>query len=134
MSESEAASFLASMDSGVLSLAVDDRAYGFPIAFTYDGDTDRIVLGFVAGPESTKDELAAATETATFTVYSQSDVDSWLSVIATGRLNPLDDDVEHHVPDLFYRQNEGRIVNLDQFERTWYGLEIDSLSGRHSGD
>lgn len=138
MNEREARDFLASKDHGVLSLGHDDRGYGFPISFTYDEENGRIVLGFVNRPESRKLEFASEATEATFTVYSYEDVDAWESVLVGGPIRQLSDDGSYRVPDVFFRsesdEGEGRMVDLDEFERTWYGLRIESVSGRRSGE
>lgn len=133
MSERESRSFLAANDNGVLSLGVESRGYGFPISYSYGEDTDRVVLGFVAAPESKKREFAAETEQATFTVYDHEDIDAWKSVIVEGPIRLVnEDDAAHRVPDLFWEGDEDQVLNLDDFERTWYELRIESISGRHS--
>lgn len=139
MSDREARSFLTANDTGVLSLGVENRGYGFPISYTYDGDSDRIVLGFVSPPESKKQEFATATDEATFTVYTYDDVDSWKSVIVTGPIHALgEEDDSLDVPDLFFQRDtedgENRLTNLDEFDRAWYELQFDTLSGRHGGE
>jgi nitroimidazol reductase NimA-like FMN-containing flavoprotein (pyridoxamine 5'-phosphate oxidase superfamily) len=140
MSERETRSFLESNDHGVLSLGVENRGYGFPISYTYDEANARILLGFVSPPESKKREFAAEADKATFTVYTHEDVDSWKSAIVEGPIRPVDgDDTSHRVPDIvFSREREDAdgddgVVNLDKFERTWYELRIDAISGRWSG-
>lgn len=139
MSARAARSFLASRHTGVLALAAGNRGYGFPVSYTYDEADDRFVFGFVPSPETKKREYADATDEATFTVYTYEDVDSWTSVIATGPIRRIEeDDVNHRVPNLFFRTGDGenptdgRIVDLDQFERTWFDLYIETVSGRQS--
>lgn len=140
LSDQEMESFLASNDTGVLSLGAENRGYGFPISFQYDPENERILLGFVIPGDSKKQKFVTETEEATFTVYSYDDVDSWTSVIATGPIRAIeDDDDSFRVPDLFFRQatddpaEEGEVVDLDQFDRTWYTLHIETLSGLQSG-
>lgn len=139
MSDAEITSFLTSNNTGVLSLAGENRGYGFPISFTYDQEHNRLILGFVASPGSEKRELVTATETATFTVYADKDVDSWRSIMVTGGIRPITDgDGTLQVPDLFFYSDaddveDDRMVSLDEFERTYYELDIETLSGRHSG-
>lgn len=137
MSERDARSFLAAKDNGVLSLGVENDGYGFPIAYSFDPADDHLVLGFVTHPPSKKRAFADGTETATFTVYDFGDVDVWRSVIVEGAISRLDDDDgSQRVPDIFYqreREDDDEIVNLDEFDRTWYQLDIASISGRQSG-
>lgn len=132
MSERESRSFLAANDNGVLSLGVGDRGYGFPISYTYDEDADSVVLGFVAEAGSRKREFAAETDHATFTVYEHDDVDAWQSVIVEGAIERVEADDAYRVPDLFWEGDDDQVVNLDAFERTWYELEIATISGRRS--
>lgn len=140
MTEQEAASYLAANDTGVLSLASENSGYGFPISYTYEEGNDRIVLGFAPLSGSKKRAFVTATEEATFTVYTYTDVDSWRSVIATGAIQPVDGEADGlAVPDLFFRRDsdatdaDEQLVDLDAYDRTWYELQIDTLSGRHSG-
>ncbi len=132
MSERESRSFLTANDNGVLSLGVEDRGYGFPISYAYGEGDDSVVLGFVAEPGSKKREFAAETERATFTVYEHDDVDDWRSVIVEGPIRLVEADDAYSVPDLFWEGDDAEVVNLDAFERTWYELEIASVSGRRS--
>lgn len=136
MGRDEVEAFLTSQDTGVLSLGVENRGYGFPISYTFHDDADRLVVGFVSSPASKKREFAESAQEATFTVYDYADVDAWRSVIATGPIHAIDvEDVSYSVPDLFFRPEDGdaEMVDLDEFERAWYELEIDELAGRQSG-
>ena len=138
MSESAVESVLASHHTGVVSLGVGNKGFGFPISYTYDQENRRLLLGLVTPSESKKREFASGTEEATFTVYTYEDADSWQSVTVTGPIRHIDgDDPALHVPGLFFRHvtddsGEGRMVDLDEFDRTWYELQIETLSGRHS--
>lgn len=138
MNDRESQDVLRSNGVGVLSLGVENRGYGFPISYTYDEDDARIVFGFVVPPESDKAAFVAETDVATFTVFSYDDVDAWQSVVASGPLHPVDADGDFEVPNLFFRReaDEGadgeQSVDLDQFERDWYALRIETLSGRQS--
>jgi nitroimidazol reductase NimA-like FMN-containing flavoprotein (pyridoxamine 5'-phosphate oxidase superfamily) len=138
MDDEVAAAFLDGNDHGVLSLGVDDRGYGFPISYTYDGETDRVVLGFVGAPGSKKRAFATGTDEATLTVFTHDDVDSWRSVVVEGPLRAIGEgDGSHSVPDIVFRRESGddggEIANLDQFDRTWYELRIESITGMSSG-
>lgn len=137
MTDEEARTLLASQEHGVLALADGSRGYGIPISYTYDEANNRIVVGFVDTPESKREEFAATTTEATFSVYTHEDVDSWQSVIVTGPINQVEAAADaFEVPDVFYRersdagQSEEHMVNLDEFGRTWYEIQIDDLSGR----
>lgn len=136
MSESQRRSVLESKGHGILSMGVDDRGYGFPISYTFDRDGDRLIMGFADTGESTKREFAEETQAATLTVYEFRDVDSWQSVTATGTLHGTTEPERHDRPmSVFFLEDteERRIVDLEEFDRVWYELRIDDISGRHSG-
>lgn len=138
MSEAEARSVLSSEDHGVLSMGIENRGYGLPMAYSYDEEADRLVLGFVSTPESKKQRFATDTEEVTLTVYTYEDVDSWESVIVTGSIEPIPEpDVSDRlIPVFFVEENDTgdrRFVQFDDFERQWYELHIDDVSGRSSG-
>lgn len=123
---------------GVLSMGTENRGYGIPISYHYDPQNDRIVVGMAKLPESKRSKFAAKTDEATLTVYEYHDVDTWESVIITGTLHQIE---EAEVPDrlaalFFYPEGpetDGKMVNLDQFERVWYELRIGDVSGRYNG-
>lgn len=139
MSEAQRRSVLESNGHGVLSMGVDDRGYGFPISYTFDRDGDRLIMGFADSGENTKREFAERTETVTLTIYEFRDVDSWQSVTVTGTLHETTEPEQHDRPmSIFFLQdlgeaNKRRIVDLEEFDRVWYELRIDDISGRHSG-
>ncbi|WP_254768261.1 pyridoxamine 5'-phosphate oxidase family protein [Salinilacihabitans rarus] len=138
LSERESRSLLTSHDHGVLSIASRDRSYGLPISYAYDEANDRLIFGFVNTPESKKHQFAVATEEATLTIYEYDDVDSWRSVIVTGPIAPIpDSEVSVQLAPIFFVEEdetgESQLVELDEFDRTWYALQIDEISGRQSG-
>lgn len=159
LSEGEVRSVLDSNRHGVLSMGVENRGYGLPMAYSYDEENERLLLGFVDLPESKKIHFASRTEEVTLTVYQYEDVDSWRSVVVTGSLEPLSDpDVSPDVLPVFFLADgensngddsdggnsnddgldgatevESRFVELDEYDRQWYELRIDDVSGRHSG-
>lgn len=91
MSTDEAEDVLRRQGFGVLSLARDSEAYGIPISFGYDGENLYFVL-LRPGEESKKEAFLRETETASFLVYDVAGKHDWQSVIATGRVEPVDDD------------------------------------------
>lgn len=124
---------------GVLSMGTENRGYGVPISYHYDADADRIIVGMVKLPESKRSTFASKTEEATMTVYEYHDVDTWESVIATGTLHQIPDaNVPDRLTALFFYpegpETDGQMVELDQFERVWYELKIQDISGRYNGD
>lgn len=140
MDEQTIASVLDSTDTGVLSLGSNHRGYGFPVSFAYDEANGRILFGFTASPESRKQEFARDTDEATLTVYTYEDVDAWMSVIARGSIHLLEADSDTgQVPNLFFEferdetPGTDEMAHLDTVGRQWYELDIEGLSGRHSG-
>jgi nitroimidazol reductase NimA-like FMN-containing flavoprotein (pyridoxamine 5'-phosphate oxidase superfamily) len=113
--------------------------FGLPLSYSYDAESDRIVVGLVDAPGSKKQRFAESTEEVTLTVYDSEDVDSWRSVLITGTIHPVDPtEVDDELTPLFFRQeddatSEDRVVGFDWFDRTWYEIRIDEISGRHSG-
>lgn len=83
--------FLRVHGTGTLSLAREDRAYGVPISFGYDGDACYFVF-LTLGPDSKKAAFADATAEATLTVVETSGRFDWASVIVTGQIVELADD------------------------------------------
>lgn len=143
MSESQRRSFLESKGHGVLSMGVESRGYGFPISYTYDRGTDRVVMGFANTSGGKKGQFAAETQEVTLNVYDFQDVDSWQSVVVRGTLHEVTDpDISDPPMSVFFLTEdekgdgmgeERRIVDLEEFDRTWFELRIEEISGRHSG-
>ncbi|NIB99637.1 pyridoxamine 5'-phosphate oxidase family protein [Halobacterium sp. R2-5] len=88
MDEAERDEFLRERGIGVLSLASEDVAYGFPISFGWDGDALYFVL-LRFGEDSEKLDYAATTETATFSTYNFDDEHHWRSVVARGPIEEV---------------------------------------------
>ncbi|MGM0397578.1 MAG: pyridoxamine 5'-phosphate oxidase family protein [Halobacteriota archaeon] len=139
MSEEAIKSLLERKGHGVLSMGTENRGYGVPISYHYDADHHRIVVGMVKLPGSKRSTFASKTDEATMTVYEYHDVDTWESVIATGTLHQVRDaDVPEDLAALFFYpegpETDGQMVELDQFERAWYELRIEEISGRYDGE
>lgn len=139
MSEGEIRAMLESRGHGVLSLGAKNRGYGVPLSYSLDLENGRLVFGFVDAPNAKKRAFVETSEEATLTVYEYTDVDDWRSVIVTGTLRSISDpDLADHFASLFFQRDGAAgdsgddMVDLDEFERTWYELRIDDLSGRKS--
>lgn len=143
MSESERRSFLESKGHGVLSLALENRGYGFPISYSYDREQDSVILGFTDTADDKKGQFAAETQEVTLNVYEFQDVDSWKSVVVSGTLREVDEPENPDRPmTMFFLMEDGdgeelgddrRIFDLEDFDRTWFEIDIDDITGRHSG-
>lgn len=140
MSEEATRSLLESKDHGVLCMGTEKRGYGLPLSYSYDGENHRIIVGFVNAPESKKRQFATTAEEVTLTVYNYEEIDSWESVIVTGTIHQIGEpDLPSQLIPLFFQQEDitadgQRWASLDDFEREWYELRIDDISGRYSGE
>jgi hypothetical protein len=100
MDTAEITEFLATQETGVLSLAKDDDGYGVPVSFALDPDEgaeggagdDRgggrepaLYFRFGFAPGSTKREYVEASDDVSFVVYDDT-AEGWKSVVARGRL------------------------------------------------
>lgn len=139
MTDDEMDELLAAHNNGVLSMGVDDTGYGIPMSYEYDADNDRLIFGFVDGPNSKKRRYRDRTDAVSFTVYEYEDVDEWASVIVDGTLHALEDTaLPEAVAPVFYRRidaaNDGpNWVDIDALDRQVYELRITGRTGRHSG-
>jgi hypothetical protein len=83
MDEAEVGEYLSRAETGVLSLAKDDEAYGVPVHVHFDGEDVFVRLGEREGSE--KLEFIDATTSASLVVYGESETESW-SVLLRGDL------------------------------------------------
>jgi len=84
----EIADFLASQQTGVLSLANGDTGYAVPVSFTYDDSGPYVYLRLGYSPDSKKRAFVEAADVVTFVVYDHTD-EGWKSVVLEGRLEEL---------------------------------------------
>lgn len=127
---------------GVLSLVHDGHPYGIPMSFGYDGNELRFVMQFGTGYGGHKMKSIRSNSNACFTVYEQVPVDEhneahrWRSVIATGEVIEVDQDIEAEAlaslvanaefpPDLGIWG-----VEFEQIELSLFRLDIQECSGR----
>lgn len=131
LDRAEIDAFLEQQGHGVLSLAAEGEAYGFPVSFGYDGEA----LWFVfqrPGETSRKEAFATETTKASFLAYAVEDKNDWTSVIVSGTLRPVEDD---EWPDLL-AAIEANAWYPDLFSATepmrdflGFSLVPDSISG-----
>lgn len=86
----EIASFLATQQTGALSLARDDDSYVIPVSFAFDEQEQNVYLRLGYGPTSTKRDFVDAVDLASFLVYDRTD-EGWKSVLARGQLDVVSD-------------------------------------------
>lgn len=127
--------FLASRGLGVLGLARDGTAYTIPIAIAYDAGHHRCILRFVMSEESKKRDFAAATETASLTVYQWDSPGAWRSVVLGGTLEVIDSEDVPQAAAVFSDIGEEAALDvfsrpLEEYDTAWYAFEIDEITGR----
>lgn len=135
LDEFEIEEFLESSGLGVLGLAKEGAAYTIPIAFAYDEGNNRCILRFVGRQDSKKREFAAATRTATLTVYDWEAPEAWRSVVLVGTLSELDSDSIASAAALFADVGEEAALDifnkpLEEYETAWYEFNIAEMTGR----
>jgi nitroimidazol reductase NimA-like FMN-containing flavoprotein (pyridoxamine 5'-phosphate oxidase superfamily) len=138
MSAAEIASFLDSRGHGVLSIG-GETPYAIPISYGYDEAAERFVFQFLWHEQSAKREHLDESDRATLTVYRFDDPDSWRSVVASGRLAPIEEDTDAAVAAANVFAPHAATVSLTVFERPaeelvagWCELRIEEISGRQS--
>lgn len=121
-------------ETGVLSLADGDEAYGVPLAYYYDGG-DALVLRLGRVDDSEKMAFVEATGRACFVVYGyESPTESW-SVLVRGELRevPRDDPryddaaINQHFPDLRVFDED-----VEEIAVVLYELSMDVVTGRET--
>jgi nitroimidazol reductase NimA-like FMN-containing flavoprotein (pyridoxamine 5'-phosphate oxidase superfamily) len=136
MDDQTARQFLAAQGFGVLSLAAGGEAYGIPISYGYDADTERLYFVFLRpGEESKKERFSEATERASFLTFDVPSREEWRTVIVSGTLRAVGDDewpalrdaLEDNAwfPTLFSESEPMQDI-------LGWALDIDDVSGMHS--
>jgi nitroimidazol reductase NimA-like FMN-containing flavoprotein (pyridoxamine 5'-phosphate oxidase superfamily) len=139
MTKSDIDALLEGVGHGVLSMGVDSRGYGLPITYWYDPSDRQFILGFLLVPDSKKTEFVTESEEVTLTVFNFEDIDAWESAIVTGTLERLTDpEVPDRFSTLFFVREEDNpggktAYNWGQYDRAWYEIDIEDISGRYSG-
>jgi nitroimidazol reductase NimA-like FMN-containing flavoprotein (pyridoxamine 5'-phosphate oxidase superfamily) len=136
MDDETARAFLRDQGFGVLSLASDGEAYGIPISYGYDTETERLYFVFLRpGETSKKARFGAATTRASFLTFDVPSRDEWRTVIVTGRLRTVDDDEWPAVRDAL-DDNAWFPTLFSETEPmqdiVGWALDIDDVTGMHS--
>lgn len=84
----EIADFLATQQTGVLSMAEENNSYAVPVSFAFDEREQNVYLRLGYGSNSTKRAFVDAVNRASFLVYAATE-DGWKSVLARGHLEKL---------------------------------------------
>lgn len=133
MTPAEVDEVLESVGFGVLSLARNDRPYGVPLSFGFDGD-DRLYFQFIGqSDEGRKLRYAADADRACFLAYDIRDASAWQSAIAEGPIHRIDqnrwEDARQALSDNAFRPDLLIDVDREQDPRVWV-LEIEERGGR----
>ncbi|MFB6211803.1 MAG: pyridoxamine 5'-phosphate oxidase family protein [Halobacteriales archaeon] len=137
MGDSEIETLLREHQTGVLSLAKANEAYGLPLAHYYDGSALYFRLGET--DDSRKREFIETTDTACYVVYGTEqldgfrELDSW-SIMVTGTLTdlPPSEHGDFDTAEINRRFSPIRVFDeaIDEIEIVIAKFEIESLTGR----
>jgi nitroimidazol reductase NimA-like FMN-containing flavoprotein (pyridoxamine 5'-phosphate oxidase superfamily) len=136
LSDDEIDSFLGRHETGVISLARENKSYAVPISYGYDSDHRRFYLRLISNPESEKREFLDSSPHTRLVVYEEDDP-VYTSVVATGTLTEISRDeltVEHMEQygeakrPLFELWGE----SLPDLNVELYRLDSEELSGRRA--
>jgi nitroimidazol reductase NimA-like FMN-containing flavoprotein (pyridoxamine 5'-phosphate oxidase superfamily) len=134
MSPEEVDAFLARGGTGVLSLARGDEPYATPVSYGYDRDSRQFFLRLGFGESSEKREFVESTGGARLVAYGPVG-EGWTSVVAAGRLVPVDDEALTVETASALREAELPLLSiwgeeLDDVEFRIYRLDVEELTGR----
>jgi uncharacterized protein len=125
--------FLTEQATGVLCLTNDQTAYGIPVAFAYEAESERAVLDLGFARESKKREFIEATDEVCLTTYEWSEPHNWKSVVMSGSFEELEDDeVDYETEAWFHTVAKDIEVEERSLDLQWYELRATELSGRTS--
>lgn len=133
MDAAEIDEFLASRETGVLSLANDDDAYGIPLSFAYDEAGLYVYFRLGYAPGSRKRRFVDAAEQVSFVVYDRAD-GVWKSVVARGRLEEvsttnLDSVIVETARELEIPYFQVHDRPMEELDVTIARIEVSELSG-----
>jgi nitroimidazol reductase NimA-like FMN-containing flavoprotein (pyridoxamine 5'-phosphate oxidase superfamily) len=128
MSEDEVGEYLSRAETGVLSLAKGDEAYGVPVHVFFDGEDVFVRLG--EHDDSEKFEFLDATASASLVVYDATDEESW-SVLLRGELVR---EGEASVESLNERFGPMRVFGetVQDLDAVLYRLDVERVTGRRT--
>ncbi len=130
MGEHEITEFLTEQATGVLALSKDRRAYGIPMSFAYDEETDRAFMDLGFADESKKRAFLETTDEVCLTVYEWNSPHDWRSVVATGPMQQVDEtDVHDDIKSWYYEVAKDIDVSGGSIELGWYVLDAEDVSG-----
>ncbi|SEA36710.1 hypothetical protein SAMN04488065_2854 [Haloplanus vescus] len=135
MTEEQMSQFLARQGHGVLSFG-GDRPYSLPLSFGYDSADGRCIFQFVFDGQSTKRARSTDAAPVSLVAYDWHSPDDWRSVVAAGRLRPIDDDSPEAIAAADVFAEHASAIGLSVFSKSfddldtqWSALDIEELSG-----
>lgn len=133
MNPGEVSDCLRESSSGVLALARDDEAYGFPVDFDFDGSS--LYVRLCEHPGSKKRAFAEATTRATLVVQGSDDEGPW-SVLGRGRLRRLDAAEQFDEAALNARFPPACLYDaaVEDVDPVVYRFDWESFTGRRTGE
>jgi hypothetical protein len=136
LSEEAVVEFLGTGGTGVASFARGSEAapHSIPVSYGFDAEAGDLFFRFAFGPDSEKRDVVGAGTPLSFVTYDRAE-GRWHSVVATGRLESVEDvDVAEGVLESLRR---AEIPMVDVFEtepRTldfeFFRLDPETLTGR----
>ncbi|NHN49195.1 pyridoxamine 5'-phosphate oxidase family protein [Halostella sp. JP-L12] len=135
LSAEEIDGFLRERGLGVLGFATGSEAYTIPIAFAYDGDSNRCFFRFIMGSDSLKRSFVSETDVASLTVYEWKTKNQWKSVVMRGPIREVENADLDVAATLFSAIGEEAALevfndSLSEYETVWYELEASEITGR----
>ncbi len=131
----EIETFLREQGLGVLGLAKGSEAYTIPIAFAYDGGSNRCFFRFIMDEGGMKRAFVSETDLASLTVYEWATKNQWKSVVLRGHIRQVSDSDLAEAATLFSDVGEEAALEvfnapISEYETVWYELEITEITGR----
>lgn len=136
MSDGAVVEFLGRGGTGVASFVrgPDEPPHTIPVSYGFDAEAGDLFFRFAFAPDSEKRGVVAADTPLSFVTYERDD-DRWVSVVATGRLESVED-VEvaegileslrrTHIPMVDVFETEPRTLTFEFFR-----LDPETLTGR----
>jgi nitroimidazol reductase NimA-like FMN-containing flavoprotein (pyridoxamine 5'-phosphate oxidase superfamily) len=135
MGPEEIDEFIATRETGVLTLARENEPYSIPISYGYNATDRTFYMRLVSTPESEKRAFLSSSPTVRLVIYDGTDDESmYWSVVATGALEELDpaalsvEDIEQYGDarrPLFEVWGEGR----DELDIQLYQFTPEEING-----
>ncbi|MFC5971845.1 pyridoxamine 5'-phosphate oxidase family protein [Halomarina salina] len=136
MGEEAVVDFLGAGGTGVASFARGDGdpPHSIPVSYGFDAETGHLFFRLAFGPDSEKRGVVAAGAPVSFVTYGN-EGGQWYSVVATGRLESVEDvDVADGVLESLRRVDIPMVDAFESEPRTlsfeFFRLDPETLTGR----